>query len=216
MKKLLLSLLLFSPFTAASELGIFHSTYNERVEFKQPSFIARWGDLKYLWLSYEAPDISLSGQDIGAVDIPAIGVGLKHSFSEKYNVFFEFGYFAPSFDEGEASTILDGVKSHLDSRHANGFILSLLKNDPNFKGPTYFLDADYELKSGFGGRIGGGYNISEHFRATISYRFLNVDEEVDAWIGTCSWPPTSECQRWWRESNQVDLSSFEVGILYKF
>ena len=177
-----------------------HQTYGDDFSAGDPSVQLKVGGSLYAWGAYEKPDLFLVGQEIGSAEILSVGVGYRYD-----GVFIEFGYFEP--DVSTVQNIRDeGVTTTLNNHHG-------------WAGTRRFDDTTYDIKGGYGGRIGVSHRMSKRLSVQASYRFLTLTEEMDATVGVCGWPEAEEspdCESWWQERDDTDLGAFEVGLFFRF
>jgi hypothetical protein len=205
MMRVVLAALLMLPTLATAEtkveVGVAYATYDSQRVLSEPNLQLRLGSRVYLWGSYENPDIKLVGQSIGDVKMLAGGLGLRHQ-QGPLSYFAEFGLFYP-----EVSTVPlirdEAVWTQLRNDHG----------DPGWH-PKHTV---YDLEAKYGGRIGVGYALTESVKATVVYRTLRLDEELDACTGSdarCGYPVTDGLH--WQNRSTLNMSSVELGLFFTF
>ena len=177
----------------------YFSTYESTIR-SEPGFAVSIGSPLYFSVSYEAPDLKIVGQHMPTKTVGA-SLGYSHSISEKIGVFIEGGYYWPE------TSPLEVVE--------NEIVEQVLINDhghPTFK-PTHF---EYELKPGFGGRVGFDVSLHKHFSVFGAYRFLKLDENYKMCNveEACVWP-VPEGGRFWSNKYARDYSSIQIGFSLK-
>ena len=185
-------------------LGLTANTY----EGLQPSVayqVKAGGDV-YAWGGYEKQDMRIRGQRLSAVDLYSVGVGFEHRL-DPIMVFIEAGYVMT--DDADRDAIRDEiVYTELVANHAVGG-RRIPFGDPERDPDSH---TSYELGDGVVGRVGVGYMLGDHVTITASYRFLAVKEKIMAWSDTV----VETTGGWWQETNDRQLSAFELGIYYRF
>jgi len=181
----------------ALELGVIGSIYDGQIK-TDFGYQLKVGKDIYAWGSYENPDFAILGQ-VGDLETWGYGVGVQHSWGKVVG-FLEYGIFDP--------------KAEFKPAVQNEVVNRVLMNDHGERPP--FRDTSYRLNQGYGGRVGIGYDLSDHFRVSFAYRFLNIDEDIDAWNGPHGFVDDVPFGDWWQERGTLDLSSAEFGISVRF
>ena len=184
---------------AVLEFGLIGSIYDDQIK-TDFGYQLKVGKNIYAWGSYESPRYSILGQPMSNFEIIGYGLGVKKSWG-KTSVFLEYGIFDPSVDPNPI------VRHEVVNRS--------LINDFGTP-PLVFRESSYDLKKDYGGRIGVGYELTNHLKATFAYRYFNAPEEMDAWTGQRHIIGETDCVCWWQERGTLDLSSVEFGLSIRF
>jgi len=173
----------------------------------------------YVWAGYEGLETRILGQGVSDVDILSVGIGAEHKWGE-FSVFINAGY--AMMDYSVKQGIVDEiVYTQLVNHHNTGDERPVPAADPTRpygyggQDTKYHPDdarTSYEIDDEFIGRIGIGYQVFKHVKLTASYRYLTPKETIKLW-------DVKQVERgggWWQESNERDLSAWEIGIYATF
>lgn len=202
--RLVILLMLAFPAYAETSLQLGHNTYtHERLEPTHETIQARWGGALYAWGSYEKPSVTLVGQGMGTTKLWGYGLG----FGTDHGIQIEFGRFH-SNENLNHHVVHESVVATLNNHH------SITRGSP-----AHFQDSDYNIRPGFGGRIRAVHNVTDSLGVSIAYRYLVLQEDLDAWSGGDHCPNSDNVPKgcsYWQERGTTNLSSLEFGISYIF
>jgi len=76
---------------------------------------------------------------------------------------------------------------------------------------------EYELTAEYGGRAGLSYDF-KRLKTSIAYRFVRLNENMDAKSGFCEFQGgsvTAGCRSWWQERGTLGFNSVEFSLLIR-
>lgn len=199
---ILITVFLCPAVSAQIDLSTVHGTYDSERLKSDWGYQIRAGQSMYVWGSYETPALQLVGQNLNSLKLWGIGIGYRHVW-DRIQVFGEFGYFDPSISPD------DNIRDEAVWRQ--------LRNDHGETDwhPTHTV---YDLQHGYGGRLGISYEIAKHLIVSVAYRFLSLNESLDACGGsdpTCAYPVESGNGHW-QNRQTLKLGTIEAGIGIRF
>jgi len=159
----------------------------------------------YLVGTYDSPRVKMLGQPLAETDIVSVGLGVERELVDGLTVFTEVGY---------SWLNLDVNREPYDVQQEIIYTRLLLNHDvANRPIPVDFpgYQTSYDADDAIFWRLGLRYDLYEHVSLTAAYRALYVDQEYS--IKASDWV---EGQGYWREDETYNLSSFEVGVEYRF
>lgn len=190
------------------ELGVQQSMYTDGPsnEWSFKANVGWEGFPVYGWGAYEPEvGVKLRGQPLADVDTLSFGIGARKSW-DNFFVALETGYSLVDTSVN-AEIQQEVVYTHLVARH-NVYqrpVPVTVDGPYDTKGYTSSWEAD----DGPMARLVIGYQLSDHVALTGAYKWLYVDQEM--YIRDINWQPG---RGYWREDNQIDLSSVEVGVWF--
>ena len=166
-------------------------------------------DWAYIWGSWEATELRLTGQRSGSIDLYGFGPGIKIKLVDGLFIFGEIGYYIPRSElQKDTMTYFEGAYYHWMK----------ICNDigrPDLI-PIY-NQYKYEIKPSIGGTVGVEFKqkVWENWELNISlaYRFLNLKEDWDAYplhpTGPADYIQT-------KEKRSFSGGMIGVGATYRF
>ena len=186
-----------------AEIGATYSIFDQHIQTVPGWQVKAYRNNVYLWGSYESAGFKKLGQNLTDLDMYGAGLGVQYR-QDKIGAFLEFGYFRPEINT--RPTIQNEV------------VIQQLRNDFGTNSPD-FNHTRYALSNGYGARLGVKFDVSAHLTATGAYRWLNLDESLDAWEGGPARPIVGQgpdCGCLWQERDTISASAFEFGLFYAF
>jgi hypothetical protein len=170
----------------------------------------------YLFAGYDSNEHRLLGQPLGNFEILSGGFGVYHTF-DKVRVFAELGY--GEVDVSVKQFVQDEIiPTKLEARHTTPSTpppADRPLREGNFQGlPANDSYTSYEIDGGFLGRVGVEWQVLKHVRVSASYRYMTGEEHYEWWDDSKRFG--EHFQGWWQDTNAVDLSAWEAGIVVNF
>jgi len=189
-------------------VGVYQSIYTDEAA-SEWSFGGRLGHSStpaYLVASYEGPDVKILGQPMGSMDIFTVGLGAPHEVSEGFSLYIEGGWAFIDLAKNDA-IVQEVAYTWLVGRH--GVEGPVIPVDFCYK---HCFSSSYDVDDGFTARIGGTWDITEHWAISGSYKWTYLDQEITIF------DPEKRANGggYWREDETLDLSSVEIGVMYNF
>jgi opacity protein-like surface antigen len=198
-KKLLAAVALVVGMSAtAIELGATYSVPKTNRMDSDIGYVIKTTDALYGWADYNSNQFRLLGQRMGAMKVYSLGLGLRYD-TGKIGFFGEFGYFYPKADPLELIQ---------DEAVARALV--------NQFGDNHFDNTNYDLEPSMGGRVGINYRPFKNIEASLSYRFVQFQEELDAWDGTDPEPIVDVSPNFWQTRGFFDYGGAEFGVMVRF
>ena len=163
----------------------------------------------YLWGSYENKKSRLLGQSIAKTSLYGLGVGYRHSVTDKLYVAGELGYMhldnkvREHIQQEIIFTDLVGTH-HVDSRP-----IPVAARKP-YQQDNY--STTWEVDNAITGRLAVGYKVNARLSYEFAYRPLIVKELVELY----DQERRDAGRGYWMESRTHNYSTVEVGFLYSF
>ena len=156
-------------------------------------------------VSYDSPRIKMLGQPLAETDIVSVGLGVERELVDGLIVFTEVGYSWLNLDVNREPYDVQNEIIYTQLVRNHNVAERPVPTDPSVYQTTY--DADDAIFW----RLGLRYYLYEHVSLTAAYRALYVNQEYT--LKSSDW---QEGQGYWREDETYNLSSFEVGVDYRF
>lgn len=196
-------------------VGLHAATYAETSTEAAVSFTLSRDDTPfYIAGTLEQPKIRMVGQPLGDADLFSIGIGMRHQLAPGLYAFAEGGY---SMVDVQTNDLIeheavwtkltgDHLTTGLDWQQIPESILPRGETVPRY-------DTSYDLEGGYYGRIGFMFMWRDTIGITAAYRALKLDQEYA--IYNPALPKTPEVG-YWRNDDQLDVSAFEIGAVFRF
>ena len=159
----------------------------------------------YAVAGYDTPRVKMLGQPLAETDMLSLGLGVKRELVSGFTIFTEVGY---------TWLNLDVNREPYDVQREIIYTQLLLNHDvagrPVPTGPRGY-QTTYEADDAIFWRLGLRYDLYEHVSLTAAYRALYTDTQYSLRSG--DW---EDGDGYWREDETYNLSSFEVGVEYRF
>jgi len=157
----------------------------------------------YAWASYDEQEHrSDLGSDLGDVKQAGVGIGARVPVASD----------TLYLTVGVGKLLVDSTPKEIIARE---YIRNSLRND--FGEPPFSpKEFSYRLSDATVLELGLEYWIRPSIALTATYRAAKAKEKLDMWTGTRHDYSKDEpdCRCWWQQTNQVDLSSFSVGVRF--
>lgn len=165
---------------------------------------------KFLYLSLDRTHNKFCGQNAGAIDIYAIGLGLEKKITKDINVFIGVGYYYPKSSMEKRKITWEGN----DLANTEAMYLEMneqLSGSYPARRWDYYL---YELNPNIGGMVGLDLvrNIEGnlYFKLSASYRYLKFGEAL---YGKDESPDT---EGWWELFSDRNFSSCNLTVAFEY
>ena len=197
------------------EVGVYTSFY-EPTEVRTDSpvgFVVR-GGLKefpvYLWGSFDDNESGFLGQPFSKNEVMAFGFGARKTWGDFWGV-VELGY--ASIDSSTHLKIQQEVVYTQIVQNHNVYQRPV---PVDLTGPydQESYTTEYELDDDFVAKVGVGYDLSEHWSVTATYRFLRPETYYN--IIDTDWQERTGSDGYWEEHTTTNLDAFEIGVLWKY
>lgn len=187
-------------------LMLYDETQND-VSFSAQAGMGRF----YAAARYESPKIKMLGQPLGDSDLYSLGFGVRIPLVDGLELTAEVGY----------AYIDDSIHQEIQDE----IVYTKLVRDhfvPNRPIPLVDLDdyrTSYEVDHGPYIRLGISYRLYDHAELQFGYRIMQLDQEYtlrDTDPAALQLKYGAYGEGYWRQDTQLDLSAFEVGVMWKF
>lgn len=153
----------------------------------------------YAVFGYEEFAPSMLGQDVGDIEGLSVGLGVSQEI-HGIEIFLEAGYSFLDLNAGFDSTTEEFTYTRLVGNH-NVYARPVPVT-------PYDYEYEYSVEDAPFFRVGLGYQVFDHLKVSMAYRWLKPDEHIAIWD---TYRRANDLG-YWREDTTVDYSALEFTV----